>query len=77
VLRNKLEAEAKLSIQEVVRSGKLQLAWSYILGFENANNPFSERREHVKKWKKRASKDCGEKTEINQTARELRAITGC
>ncbi len=30
-LRIRLEAEAKLRIQEVIREGGLQLAWSYVL----------------------------------------------
>ena len=42
--RVRLEAEAKLCIQEHIREGTLELAWSYILDFENTANPFKERR---------------------------------
>jgi len=39
-VRVRLETEAKLRIQERVVSGELELAWSYILDYENAANPF-------------------------------------
>ena len=42
--RVRLEAEAKLCIQEHIRSGELELVWFYMLDFENAANPFEERR---------------------------------
>ena len=50
-LRIKLETEAKLSIQEDIRSGSYQLIWSYMLDYENSRNPFQERREQITKWR--------------------------
>ena len=38
-----LETEAKLVVQERIRSGELQLVWSYIMDFENDANPFEAR----------------------------------
>lgn len=38
----RLETESKLQIQKDVQDGKLELAWSYVLDFENAANPFKE-----------------------------------
>ena len=35
-IRIRLESEAKLKIQEEIRSGKIQLIWSYILDYENS-----------------------------------------
>ena len=67
-LRIRLETEAKLTIQEAVRSGAIQLAWSYILDFENMNNPFEERRKAVRGWKAYATVDCVETTHIKATA---------
>ncbi len=52
-----LEAEAKLRIQEKIRSGVYQLVWSYILDYENTKNPFHERREQIAKWKRYAYTD--------------------
>lgn len=37
-----LEAEAKLRVQEEVRNGAYELAWSYILDYENSKNQFKD-----------------------------------
>lgn len=52
-----LEAEAKLKIQERIRSGLYELVWSYMLDYENEKNPFRERREQIAKWRKYARVD--------------------
>jgi len=39
-IKIKLEAEAKLFIQEHIKAGLFELAWSYILDHENLSNPF-------------------------------------
>jgi len=44
-VRIRLESEAKLYIQEFILLGKVDLVWSYILDYENAANPFKERKE--------------------------------
>ncbi|MBP6740854.1 MAG: PIN domain-containing protein [Leptospiraceae bacterium] len=49
-IKIKLEAEAKLFIQREVKEGRLKLAWSYILEFENEDNPYKERRETIESW---------------------------
>ncbi len=41
-----METEARLFIQGEL-AGKFQLAWSYILDYENAANPFPERKETI------------------------------
>ena len=46
----RLETEAKLHIQEMVRVGQIALGWSYILNYENAANPYEERRREIQKW---------------------------
>jgi len=56
-IRIRLETEAKLKIQEEIRSGTFQLIWSYILDYENNRNPFQERKLRIKKWKKYAIED--------------------
>ena len=53
-IRIRLETEAKLKIQEEIRSGKFHLVWSYILDYENSRNPFEERKFRISKWKKYA-----------------------
>lgn len=46
-----LEAEAKLFIQEMIKDGKIELVWSYMLEFENTANPHIERRTSIESWK--------------------------
>lgn len=67
-IRIKIETEAKLNIQENVRSGKLQLVWSYILDYENNQNPFSERKEQIASWKTYAIEDLVEDKSIIEQA---------
>jgi predicted nucleic acid-binding protein len=69
--RIKLEAEAKLEIQQQIADGRITLVWSYILDFENAANPFEERREAVGRWKTRAAVDLAETPDILASARTL------
>ena len=69
--RVRLEAEAKLCIQEHIRSGTLELAWSYILDFENEANPFEERRMTISGWRQYATIDIEETVVILQQANAL------
>lgn len=46
----RLETEAKLHIQNAIRSGQYELGWSYMLDYENAANPLIERRIEIQKW---------------------------
>lgn len=48
----KFEAEAKLYIQERINKGDLELAWSYIIEFENAQNPFPIRKYAIGQWRR-------------------------
>ncbi len=41
--RIRLESEAKLEIQQRIKDRKIELAWSYVLDYENQANPFEER----------------------------------
>lgn len=43
----RLEAEAKLEVQARILSEECELAWSYILDFENMANLYDERRETI------------------------------
>ena len=70
-LRIKLEAEAKLKIQEEVRAKRLQLVWSYILDYENNKNPFLERKNQISGWKKYTTEDIQENSEIIEIANLL------
>lgn len=73
-LRIRLETEAKLRVQERVVAGELQLVWSYILDYENAQNPFEERRTAIHSWRTRAVVDVVENPELLQDAQGLMAL---
>ena len=70
-IRIRIETEAKLKIQEEVRSGKIQLVWSYVLDYENNRNPYSERKVRINGWKKYALQDIEENPEVLKTANVL------
>lgn len=55
----RLEAEAKMHVQQEIRSGKIELAWSFILDFENRANPYADRRDFTAQWKSLAVLDIG------------------
>ena len=70
-MRVRLEAEATLCIQEHIRRGTLELVWSYMLDFENAANPFEERRTTISGWRQYATLDVEETPLILQHANRL------
>jgi predicted nucleic acid-binding protein len=70
-LRVRLEAEAKLEIQEEVLAGTWQLVWSCVLEYENSQNPFEERREQIAAWRAYAEVDQDEDRAILQLAKEI------
>lgn len=51
-VRIKVETDAKLYIQSLIKKKKVYLIWSYILEYENRANPFEERKVQIFKWKK-------------------------
>ncbi len=70
-LRIRLETEAKLNIQERILQKAIELAWSYILDFENTANPFEQRRLAIHVWKNHASVDTDETKEIVEKAEKF------
>ena len=70
-IKIKLESEAKIFIQAKISNKKIHLAWSYIMDYENDANPFAERKDSVKKWKKYAVVDIEETGAIIEKARAL------
>ena len=47
-----LETQAKLAIQQLVREGAILLAWSFMLDYENSENPDQTIKEEIQEWKK-------------------------
>jgi len=50
-----LETEAKLFIQRKIKDGIFDIAWSYILDYENAANPNVDAKHSIQKWENMAS----------------------
>jgi predicted nucleic acid-binding protein len=73
-IRIKLETEAKLYIQNKIFENVIELVWSYILEYENEQNPFIERRQAIKEWKSLAVIDIEENEIILKKAKELMKI---
>lgn len=69
-----LESEAKLKIQENIRSGMYELIWSYILDYENNKNPFKERKEQIGKWKLYAKTDIEEDETVLNLANSINKL---
>ena len=67
----RLETEAKLVIQDGIKSGDYALAWSYILDYENSENPFPERKETIVSWRTFASTDTDESDSILEIAEKF------
>ncbi len=70
-IRIKLETEAKLYIQNKIIEGRLKVLWSYILDYENEQNPFEERKNAIREWKQFAILDIEENERVLQKAKEL------
>ncbi len=70
-IRIRLETEAKLFLQQKIEEGELLLAWSYILDYENAANPFEIRRISIKRWQKKAFISITGNDEITNHASQL------
>ena len=63
-----LEAAAKTYVQRQIRAGKIELAWSYVLDHENADNPHSARKSAIASWKHLAIVDISEDEEVIRMA---------
>ncbi len=69
-----LEAEATLLLQEYIRRGTLALVWSYMIDFENAANPFDERRTMISSWREYAALTIEETPRILQHAHRFASV---
>lgn len=70
-IRVRLETEAKLFIQHKIKANELYLVWSYILDYENSENPFQIRQLAIAKWKHSSTIVVSESDEILSLANRL------
>ncbi|MCX7044445.1 MAG: PIN domain protein [Candidatus Sumerlaeota bacterium] len=75
-LRIKLETEAKLAIQRQVKTGQYALVWSFMLSYENSQNPYDRRREQIAEWKALATDNLRSTPELLNTIRDIKRETG-
>jgi len=71
-IRIRLETEAKLDVQARIARDELELSWSYVLDYENAANPFEERKRFAQNWHEHAVADTEETGWIAGKATALR-----
>ncbi|MCL2006043.1 MAG: hypothetical protein FWG73_07735 [Planctomycetaceae bacterium] len=67
----RLESDAKLHIQELVKNRKLELAWSFVLDYENSFNPFADKRERIQAWRSLATHYCSFSIQMMEKAKSL------
>jgi predicted nucleic acid-binding protein len=70
----RLETDAKLHVQELIRSGELELCWSFVLDYENAANPFVEVSRRIAEWKNIAAATCALSDDIAEKSAEFMAL---
>ncbi len=72
-IRINLETEAKLFIQSLIINKQIDFVWSFILLFENENNPFEARRQAILNFSKHAIDIISVNQIILQKANEARS----
>ena len=68
------EAVAKLMVQSFIVKGNIDFVWSYVLEFENAKNPFPEKRNTILAFKQFASEVIQPNPVIDRIANNLQGI---
>ena len=69
-----LESTAKLYIQKLIKDGVYDLVWSYMLDFENGNNPYEDKRNAIQIWKDIAVFNCKSSQEIFEQGKEYEKL---
>ena len=70
-LNIRLEAEAKLFIQNEILENNYELAWSFMMDYEISANPFYDRQLAFMKWKNIAVLDIDPTERILMSGREI------
>lgn len=69
-----LESEAKLFVQKEIISENIDLVWSFMLHYENKDNPYEERKERIAAWETKAKKIVVSNNEILQKSKQLASL---
>ena len=69
------ETQAKLYIQEKILRNVFDLCWSFMLDYENNDNPFENRKLRIGKWRDVAKHNCNMSNDyIEKKAEQLQAV---
>jgi len=71
LIKNYLEAEAKIYIQKEILQENFELVWSYVMDYEISFNPFSDRKNQILKWKEIAVADISESEKVIAIANDI------
>jgi len=66
-----LETQAKLHVQSMVYNRQIELAWSFMLTFENSKNLMCSKKTAISEWKLLSSIVVDSSDSIRQMAREI------
>ena len=74
IIKIQLESTAKLYIQNEIRKGTYNLVWSFMLDYENNDNPYEEKRKNIQKWEKIATEYCDYHEDILLCGKKLQKL---
>lgn len=70
-IKIRLETEAKLYVQAGIREKKYSLTWSYMLDFENGENPYEEKKNAITPWRDIADRFCASSDEVLSLGQDI------
>ena len=73
-IRISLEAQAEIFIQDAIKTGRLELAASHVLLYENSKNPHEDRRQAIYEFVKQNTGIFVDSDRLNETATIAREI---
>lgn len=73
-IKIKIESLAKLFIQDAIKNKQIELIWSYILKFENDQNPYLDKQIAIQKWEELCVSNVVENDEILKNAESISSL---
>ena len=67
----KIETESKLYIQSEILEGNIDLVWSFILHYENNDNPYADKKQQISLWEQKSICVVTYQKSIQQRAKEF------
>ncbi|XDD53043.1 PIN domain-containing protein [Leptospira sp. WS4.C2] len=73
-IKIKIESLAKLFVQDAIKNKQIELIWSYILKFENDQNPYLDKQIAIEKWEELSVSSVVENDEILKNAESISSL---